>query len=80
MRLGVVTSGPFNNLPDELLTHRVNHSPDIFYKKSRPYVKITVPPGYTENQALCQQFIELYRAFHLTRYFAWNLLYGDNKS
>jgi len=56
MRLGVVTSGPFNNLPDELLTHRVNHSPDIFYKKSRPYVKITVPPGYTENQALCQQF------------------------
>lgn len=56
MRLGVVTSGPFNNLPDELLTHRVNHSPDIFYKKSRPYVKIAVPPGYTENQALCQQF------------------------
>ncbi|PLW46102.1 hypothetical protein PCASD_04211 [Puccinia coronata f. sp. avenae] len=33
-----------------------HHSPDVFYKKSRPYVKISVPPGYIENQALCQQF------------------------
>ncbi|KNZ59839.1 hypothetical protein VP01_1653g1, partial [Puccinia sorghi] len=63
MRLGVVTSGPFNNLPDELLTHRVDHSPDIFYKKSRPYVKITVPPGYTESQALCQQFVSIFHYF-----------------
>jgi hypothetical protein len=57
MQLRIVTPGPSNQLPEELLTHRVDHSVDVFHKKSRPYAKISVPPGYTENQALCQQFV-----------------------
>ncbi|EFP76946.2 uncharacterized protein PGTG_02407 [Puccinia graminis f. sp. tritici CRL 75-36-700-3] len=56
MQLRIITPGPSSQLPEELLTHRVDHSVDVFHKKSRPYAKISVPPGYTENQALCQQF------------------------
>lgn len=56
MQLAIITRPSRDHLPDELFFYELDHSTEPFYKKARPYSKLTVPSAYTQNEALCRQF------------------------